>query len=304
MKRNCIFVSILVLCFFTPVFLTAQNNKAQNIINKTIEKYQQQMKDVNDMTTTYEDGVHYLKCEKSNGEIVTKARVEQEQIGQKTVSIYDGEYYWSKNMQTGEVQKSEMETYPVDMVLAMKDLDYNYKGNENVDGHKCHHLTIDDASVSEMPFPGMAENMSRVETDDMIYDADIYIDTDKLVSRKLVITIDDVNIEGDSKERDVKITMLNKDFKNVSGVDVAFSIESITEFEMSPEEKQQMKESREQMKKQMESMSEAQKEMIKSRMEALVTAGMMNGKMKSTRKVKEVKVNTGIDDNLFNTDNL
>jgi outer membrane lipoprotein-sorting protein len=302
MKGKCILCSVLFF-FVLPVISIAQD-KADEVINQAVEKYQKQLEKVNDMTTTYEDGVHYLKREKHEGKIVTKARVEQEVNGQQSVSIYDGEYYWTKNSQTGDIQKSEMETYPVDMVLGMKDQDYNYQGTEKVHDSECHHLTIEDAPFSEMPFPGMAESMSQAETEDMTFDADVFIDTEKLVTRKLNIEIDDVSMEGDNKERDVKITMLNSDFKNVSGVDVAYYSESVTEFEMSPEEKQQMKESREQMKKEMENMPEEQREMIKSRMEAMDKTGMMSGEMKSTRKVKEVKINTGIDDSLFNTDNL
>ncbi|MCF8332450.1 MAG: DUF3106 domain-containing protein [Bacteroidales bacterium] len=303
MRFNQIFRSLLLMFLIIPLCAHSQN-KANSIINDAIKHYQKQMKNVNDMTMVYEDGISYFKQSSD----VTKTRSEFTTAdGFKTISIYDGSYYWTKYERNGEVSKQEMETAPQEMVYHLDDIDFTYKSKERVDNAQCHVVFAEDVSIDELPMATAKQQLESAGQEDLTFDVTLYIDVNKKLTRKMIFEFEDLELAQNDKKRSASMTMINKDFRNISGLDVAFKTETITEIEMSPEERAQMKEAQkqmEEMEKQMKDMPPEQREMIKSRMNKMQGMGMLNGEIKTTKIIEEVKINTGLDDSLFDPESL
>jgi len=104
MKRNAMIVMVGGLIFCLTGACLAKMS-AQEVINRMRQAYEQQMKEIDDLTmvTKGTGGVMammgastiYQKRAKIAGKTVYKTRTEVELMGKPLVTIYDGEYQWS-----------------------------------------------------------------------------------------------------------------------------------------------------------------------------------------------------------------
>ncbi|HER25057.1 MAG TPA: hypothetical protein ENO17_08425 [Candidatus Atribacteria bacterium] len=127
----------------------------QEVINNMQKTYEKQMKGINDYTIVQkgsggvaamagETTIYYKKAE-IKGEVIYKTRTESEVMGMAIVTIYDGNYNWTKNPMTGEIEKKISEYNPGQI---WKNIDLNkskYLGEEEIDGEKTYILQIDNA---------------------------------------------------------------------------------------------------------------------------------------------------------------
>jgi len=127
----------------------------QEVINNMQNNYEKQMKGINDYTViqkstggvtalTGETTTYYKKSE-IKGEIIYKTRIESEVMGMTMVLIYDGNYSWSKNPMTGQIEKKISEYNPGQMWKNIDLAKSRYLGEEEIDGEKTYILQIDNA---------------------------------------------------------------------------------------------------------------------------------------------------------------
>ncbi|HKK68545.1 MAG TPA: hypothetical protein VJ946_10040, partial [Bacteroidales bacterium] len=98
-------VLLISLALFMPCVLSAQQEKAQRIIDELINTYEKQHVGVKDMKTVQDNAVIYEKWVKKDGETIYKWRKEEEIDGQRVVSLFDGETYYTINPLTGAVEE-------------------------------------------------------------------------------------------------------------------------------------------------------------------------------------------------------
>jgi len=155
-KNKKILIGIIITCLILFLGSTcAAGMSAQEVISNMQKTYEKQMKGINDYTVVQkgtggvaalagETTIYYKKAE-IKGEAIYKTRTKSEVMGMAMVSIYDGNYTWSKNPMTGEIEKKISEYNPGQM---WKNIDLSkskYLGEEEIDGEKTYILQIDNA---------------------------------------------------------------------------------------------------------------------------------------------------------------
>lgn len=299
--------------FIIPLHLCANSatGNADEIIDKMLDSYQKQMQDINDITTITEDGVHYQKWIKQDNAVIYKMRNEQEVAGSKQITVYDGQYYWMKQGFSGEITKEKKDFNPLGFYKKMKEMDFEYAEEKEVNGNQCHVIRLEDASLDEFidPSTGKPVIPGNTAAKGASLNADFYIDAKHWIIRKIEIKVKDMEF-GDKGPRNATIISSNKDYKKVNGVWIAHKIVTDFSIEMSEEERAQMKEVKKQMekmKKKLENMPEQQREMAKKYMKSEmddVSAFLTTGSMHFERVVKDVKVNQGLKEDLFDGSEL
>ncbi|MFO7891936.1 MAG: outer membrane lipoprotein-sorting protein [bacterium] len=276
--KTKVFLIVLMFMVFSTSFL-AQNITADEIMKNMLESYEKQMKGIKDFTIISEvvEGevdsgsteIEYSKKAEINGKTVYKRR--EEMSDSDDITIYDGEYEWEWHVGEG-VTKNKIDHDPVSFISRenLKKIDAEFIGSEVIAGEKTYVIRINNM-IDFMSFsPEEKEMMKSVK-------AKGWIDTDDWVIRKI-----EMFMEGDRGS--MKIVMSLSDYRNIDGMLVPFKETSETTTELSPEMIQkQLQQIPEQYRKQAEEQMEAQ----------------MGKKQISVTKVKEVKVNTGLSDDLF-----
>jgi len=151
-----ILIGTIIFClilFFSSICVVGMS--VQEVINNMQKTYEKQMKGINDYTVVQkgtggmaamagETTIYYKKTE-IKGEVIYKTRTESEVMGMAMVSIYDGNYTWSKNPMTGEIEKKTAEYNPGQMWKNIDLTKSKYLGEEEIDGEKTYILQIDNA---------------------------------------------------------------------------------------------------------------------------------------------------------------
>jgi outer membrane lipoprotein-sorting protein len=149
-------ITILIVCLILFLGSTCvAGMSVQEIISNMQKTYEKQMKGINDYTIVQkgtggvaalagETTTYYKKVE-IKGEVIYKTRIESEVMGMAMVSIYDGNYNWSKNPMTGEIEKKTSEYNPGQMWKNIDLTKSQYLGEEEIDGEKTYILQIDNA---------------------------------------------------------------------------------------------------------------------------------------------------------------
>ena len=151
-----ILIGIIIVCLI--LFLSSTcvaGMTVQEVISNMQKTYEKQMKGINDYTIVQkgiggvaalagETTIYYKKAE-IKGEVIYKTRTESEVMGMAMVSIYDGNYNWTKNPMTGEIEKKISEYNPGQMWKNIDLTKSKYLGEEEIDGEKTYILQIDNA---------------------------------------------------------------------------------------------------------------------------------------------------------------
>jgi len=151
-----ILIEIIIVClilFLSSICVAGMS--VQEVINNMQKTYEKQMKGINDYTIVQkgtggvaalagETTIYYKKAE-IKGEVIYKTRTESEVMGMAMVLIYDGNYNWSKNPMTGEIEKKISEYNPGQMWKNIDLAKSQYLGEEEIDREKTYILQIDNA---------------------------------------------------------------------------------------------------------------------------------------------------------------
>ena len=301
---------MFVILLITAPLVSLAQMTAEKVTENIKNTYKEQMEGVKDMTKKTDQGVKYQKWEQKSGETIYKLRNEQKVSGQTQISVYDGKYYWTKNPYSNEVNKKDMDLNPMDFFNYLESMDLKYAGTKNVNGRKCHVLKVKNADLNKMVNPTTGEKMIPANAKGMqeaTVDAQFFIDGADWVMVKSIFDIKDIRMRN--KARNAKTVMINDDFRTVKGVIIPYHTEFTMEMDMSAEEKKKAKEARKSMKKmkeKMEDMPPEKRKMMKEYMPQMKKAQsiLMTGQMEKEFNVKEVKINTGIPDKLFDGSQL
>ena len=151
-----ILIGIIIVClilFLSSICVAGMS--VQEVISNMQKTYEKQMKGINDYTIVQkgtggmaalagETTTYYKKAE-IKGEVIYKTRTESEVTGMAMVSIYDGNYNWTKNPMTGEIEKKISEYNPGQMWKNIDLTKSQYLEEEEIDGEKTYVLEIDNA---------------------------------------------------------------------------------------------------------------------------------------------------------------
>lgn len=112
---------------------------------KGINDYTVIQKSTGGVAALAEETTIYYKKAEIKGEVIYKTRTESEVMGMTMVLIYDGNYSWSKNPMTGQIEKKISEYNPGQMWKNIDLAKSKYLGEEEIDGEKTYILQIDNA---------------------------------------------------------------------------------------------------------------------------------------------------------------
>lgn len=306
------FTLLLAVCVAIPLIANSQNKDAQKILDHVRQTQQEQLEGIQDLTIETEDAVKYQKWENAGGDQIFKFRNEQEIMGQTQITVYDGTYLYTKNQGAGEVTKVERNLNPLDFFNSLEEMDPQYAGEETINGNPCHVLKITDMAMEDMINPTTGEKVVPEGTqglENATIDATFYIDKDQWVFRKMAFKAKGMMMQG--RERSASSIMEMKDYSDRDGYLMPYKTVTQMEVDMTEEEKKQMEEARrsmEEMKEKMKDMPESEQKMMKQHMEPQMKKMQENmlfsGQMEQVEKVKEVKTNSGLSDDLFDGSNL
>ena len=276
----------------------AEAMTADKVIENMIASYEREMKDVEDFTIVSESpsqrNINYHKRVVISGRTVYKTRNETEVMGIKSVSIYDGVYQWW--VESGKLKKEKMNYSPYQMIENLKTAQVKYAGTEKIDGHKTHILNVRDLNTMMG-----AEGMQKVS-------GKLWVDARDWVIRKMEM---DMEIEDEKGEkRPVKATIKMEDFRKVNGMLISYrTVTTVGGImaEMSPEEEQEMRKGLEEAQKALAEMSPEERAMMEKIMGPqieMMQKMLAGGGIEIVTVVKDVKVNTGLSDDLFDGSKL
>lgn len=277
----------------------AEAMTADKVIENMIASYERQMKNVEDFTivseSPFQKSIIYHKRVVISGRTVYKTRNETEVMGIKSVSIYDGVYQWW--VESGKPKKEKMDYGPHQMVENLKTAQVKYAGTEKIDGHKTHILNIRDLNTMMG-----AEGMQKVS-------GKLWVDTDDWYIRKMEM---DMEIEDEKGEkRPAKVTVRMEDFRKVNGMLISYRTVMTIPIpgvpELSPEEEQEMRKGLEEAQKALAEMSPGERAIMEKIMGPqieMMQKMLAGGGIEMVTVVKDVKVNTGLSDDLFDGSKL
>ncbi len=264
----------------------------ESLLNNMERTHEEQMKGIEDLTMVQEsvggmmtgfmgETTIYQKRAKVKGRVIYKTRTETKVLGMSVVAIYDGEYNWSVNPVSGNVEKEEVQRDPGQIWKNIDPSQAHYLGEEEIEGEKTHVLKIDDPFkvIGEQPTlpPTGEEDAQDVEASGKLWVSD----KTWMVLRWLT-TIKTKSIEeGREVITTMRITTDSKDYQKHSTMLVPHKLVINTSVEMD------MPGSSEEERREMEMMQE-------------FMGGMGSFEIETT----EVQVNTGLSDDLFDPTDL
>ena len=274
----------LILFFSNPCLA---GMTVQKVISNMQKVYEKQMKGINDYTVIQKNTggmaelaggtTTYYKKAKINGKVIYKTRTESEVMGKNIVAIYDGNYLWSENPMTGEINKKTSEHYSVQMWKNLDPAKTHYLGEEEIEGEKTYVLKTDD------PFQimGMGQMMSQQRGGSAGAWGKIWISSKTWMPVRMLIVI---KVKAEERTGGMamitKMTIDIKDYRQVSTMLHPYQTVMNMAMEMdtsglSEEEKKEKEETMKMMSAMMSRMGDIKAETV------------------------DIKVNTGLSDDLF-----
>jgi len=263
----------------------------EKVLNDMERAHEKQMKGIEDLTMVQKgaggmaaflgETTTYQKRAKVEGRVIYKTRTEAKMMGMSVVTIYHGKYNWSVDPISGEVKKEEAERDPARIWRNLDPSETHYLGEEEIEGEKTHVLKIDDPSrvLGEQPTlpPKGEEDVQEVEAW-----GKLWISDKTWVIVRWLMTIKSKSIqEGKEVITTMRMTTDLKDYRKVNTMLIPHKVVINTTMEMD------MPGISEEERKQMEMMQQ-------------FMGGMGSFEIETT----EVKVNTGLSDDLFDPTKL
>ena len=276
----------LILFFSNPCLA---GMTVQKVISNMQKAYEKQMKGINDYTVVQKNTggmsdlvggtTTYYKKAKIKGKVIYKTRTESEVMGENVVAIYDGNYYWSENPMTGEIKKEIAEHDSVQMWRNLDPAKTHYLGEEEIEGEKTYVLKTDD------PFQimGMGQMMSQQGGGSAGAWGKIWISSKTWMPIRMLIVI---KVKAEERTGGMamitKMTIDIKDYRQVSTMlhpyQTVMNMAMEMEIDTSGLSEEEKKEEEETMK---------------------MMSAMMSGMGAIKTETVDIKVNTGLSDDLF-----
>ncbi len=261
---------------------------ADTIINHILSSYEKQMTNVNDITVVSESDTQYRKRAKVNGRTIYKTRTESAMGEHKTITIWDGEFLWFYNTLSRDINREPADTNPNELINNLKEGEVEFVGKDDINGHTTYILEVKDI------------DMHTGEDFQQGMSGKVWVDTEKWIIRQMSMDVD-----GSPEEASAGVVVRMKNYQTIDGVMIPFTTEILLRAgmpEMSPEEEAEMRQNMEEMKRELEEMPALQRRMVEGMMTSQIEKmeSMLSEEgMVTVNKVQEVKVNTGLPDNMF-----
>ncbi|MGM0498146.1 MAG: hypothetical protein ACQESJ_09535 [Bacteroidota bacterium] len=245
----------------------SQDQKAVEILESMQEKYGQSIKDIEDYIM--EKGSHTIYYKKAFTE--------------------EGRPYF-KTKSKGDMQSASVTNKDLYSQFSSQAKERaTYEGTDEVDGNEVHVIYIDQMEIAGF-------NADK-DTEDTVEDIYLYVDSDKLVVRKMEYTTKS-QIKG-GEVRKISPVVKNRDFRNVEGMLIPYETATVVKgLTLTEEERGKIEKGLNDFEKKLEEMPESQREMMEE---------MAGDKIEKYRKmiqedqyrqisqVKNIEVNTGIE---------
>ncbi len=260
----------------------------EGIIDNMEQAYEEQMKGIKDSTMVQKniggiaafagETTTYRKRAKVGGKVIYKTRTEIEVMGRSVVTIYDGEYNWSVDPMSGRAKKEEAEHDPMQIWRNLDSSQTHYVGEEEIEEEKTHVLKIDD------PFQVLGGRLTLppqmqagiVEGEATMW-GKLWISDKTWMIVRLEMAVESRSIqEGEEVTGTWKMTTDLKDYRKVGSMLIPYKMVVATSMEMD-----------------VSGLSEEEREEVE--MMQQFVGGMGSFEIETT----EVKVNTGLSDDLF-----
>ena len=292
--KTMILCAVMIAFFALSASSIAEAMTAERVIENMIVSYEKQMKGVEDFTIVTDRDITYQKRVTIKGRAVYKTRIETEMMGIKSVSIYDGVYQWW--VESGKLKTEKMDYSPFQMLENLKTAQVKYAGTDKIDGHKAHILNIKDYKMWGV------EGMQKVS-------GKLWVDARDWVIRKMEV---DMEVEGEKGEKiPATVTIRMEDFRKVNGMLIPYRTVMTVPVpgvpEISPEEEQEMRKNLAEMQRQLKQAPPEMRKMIEAMMKPqmeMMQKMLAAGGIEIVTVVKDVKVNTGLSDELFDGSKL
>jgi hypothetical protein len=273
LKQNVI---TLILISIPTSLSLAQGMSVERVLDNMREAYEKSIRNIDDYTVESDLYTAYHKKTIVDGKPVFKIRTDVKGLipgmGSSTSVGHDNIF----NTEMYEQLRTRAE----------------YKGTEQVNGVRTHVLF-----APELKSPGQED-----EPAPPMKNVRMYIDADLWVLRQMTA---DMEVDADKGTQTIQPVFVFDDYRNFDGLLIPF----ITRMEMgdmddsvSPEDREKARQGMKDLEKQMAEMPEAQRKMMEGMLKPQIERlqKMLAGdKIEFVITVEEVKVNTGLSDELF-----
>ena len=294
--NNKVLIGIIIvglILFFSSYCLAGMD--VQEIISNMQKTYEKQMKKINDYTIVQKgtggmaalvgETTTYHKKAEIKGEVVYKTRTESEVMGMPVVSIYDGNYNWTKNPVTSQIEKNISAYKPGQMWKNIDLTKSQYLGEEEIEGEKNYVLQIENA-LEVMGNPQAVSPQGRQSEGSAKSWGKLWINSKSWMPSRMLMVIDSKS-EGEASEMAMimKVTTDFKDYRQVGNMLHPYqSVISMTsEIDTS-------------------GLSEEEKKEQEQAMKMMSTMASMMGTF--ILETIDTKVNSGLSDDLFDGSKL
>ncbi|MFP4526885.1 MAG: hypothetical protein ACLFNL_10905 [Bacteroidales bacterium] len=265
------FFAVSMVVFISASVFGQKDEKAAEIIETTHEEYIESIEGVDDYILYTTNQTVYYKKAHDDGRPYFKVKVENKD---PFMGGEDSKVTWDPFSNTYSSQ-----TYSYVKKNAV------HEGTEKIDGNKVDVIYAEDV---EFHNPRGQESVEYVR---------LYIDTDKKVARKMEYPIETTK---DGETREAIFTATYRDFREVEGMIIPYETVQIAKgLTLTEEERKEAEKSLEEFDKKMENLSESRREMVEKMMGDKISKYskmIEEDEIKEVEKVKEVKVNTDMED--------
>lgn len=272
LKRIIKFLTVPVLAFSVTSYAVAQpgNARAIEILDKMQQHYEKSIEGIDDFIMVKEEQTTYHIKAWDNGRPYFKVRTESDRTDRAQASSNVTE----RDLFSDDFQKLKQRAA--------------YEGTGHINDHMVHVLYVDkleDVIVA----PG---------SDGTLEDICLYVDPEIYVLRKIRYTVEFTTEDG--VDRRVAPVVEFRDFRDIEGMKIAYETATIVRgLALTEEERREAEEMIEQAEKELAGMPEAQRQLVEQMMGDKIAEFrkmLEEDQYEAVTRVKEVKVNTGLDD--------
>ena len=284
---TAILVMGIVLCF---VGSCLAGMTVQEVISNMRKVYEKQMKGINDFTVIHRstggvaalagDTVTYYKKAKLDGQDIYKSRIESQVMGMDMVIINDGKYYWTTNPMTGEIDKEISEHDSVQIWRNLDPVRTQYLGEEEVSGEKVYVLKFDNPIQVMGKQQAMSQQGEEPEEPGEMWGT-LWVSSETWMPFRMLMEFKAKSMEeAGGMTMIMKMTTDLKDYRQVGTMLHPYQMVISTTTELDTT-----------------GLSEEEKKERQAMMQMM--SAMMSGMGSFTIETIDIKVNTGLSDDLF-----
>lgn len=293
-KKTIIVILIVSLILFLSSPCLA-GMTVQEVISNMQKAYEKQMKGVNDFTVIHRstggmaalagDTVTHYKKVKLDGQDIYKSRIESQVMGMDMVIINDGKYYWTTNPMTGEIDKEISEHDSVQIWRNLDPVRTQYLGEEEVNGEKAYVLKFDNPIQVMGKQQAMAQQEEEPEEPGEMWGT-LWISSKTWMPLRMLMEFKAESMEeAEEMIMIMKMTTDLKDYRQVGTMLHPHQMVMSTTMELDTT-----------------GLSEEEKKEGQAMMQMM--SAMMSGMGSFTIDTIDIKVNTGLSDDLFDGNKL